>query len=96
MRVLPVSPWYVAILSCLFLLLMNGFEASAQDGNGPVGGAFVSDAQADLLDAPRPRDPFWPVGYVPKKVVRVKEKAPSKSAGSSVGRSQKTGGCQGD
>jgi len=81
MRLNPVSPLYVAMCAGLFLMATaDVFEASAEDGNGPVGGAFVSDAQSDSLDAPKPRDPFWPVGYVPKKVVRVKEKTPPKWA----------------
>ncbi len=45
-----------------------------------AGAVVVSrDGTGDAtLDASSPRDPFWPVGYAPKKIQKIKEKVPGK------------------
>jgi hypothetical protein len=43
-----------------------------------AGGGALPETTGDSLDGAKPRDPFWPVGYVPKKVQKPTGKNPGK------------------
>ncbi len=50
-------------LFTLSLLLVGGYASAVGPSSSPV-------PVLDEADRPRVRDPFWPVGYVPRKVVK--------------------------
>lgn len=52
--------------------------------DGPESGAFSADGALEIPDVARQRDPFWPVGYVPRKRV---VKAPAGAGGAPKGAS---------
>lgn len=43
-------------------------------------GEGVPEGPGEVLEGSKPRDPFWPVGYVPKKVLKPKDKGFIKNA----------------
>ena len=47
-----------------------------EEGGAQVGVVAVPEGEGELRDAAKQRDPFWPVGYTPKKVVKPREKGP--------------------
>lgn len=79
MRVLPGGSLIGAVLVSLMLtspvaaqMPMPRMPLPGQmPGNMPeeVAVASPAEGQTEILDTARPRDPFWPVGYVPKKRV---------------------------
>ncbi|MEI7880638.1 MAG: hypothetical protein WCI95_07155 [bacterium] len=69
-----------AVFACF--LLISSVEAqmppgmapaeSSLEGGGGDGIVTPPDVQGAALDVGKQRDPFWPVGYVPKKIVKIK------------------------
>jgi hypothetical protein len=86
MRRFPVAALRVACV--LFAGIL--FRAEAQmppmpsafppeEGDVPVGVVAVPAGEGEVRDTLKQRDPFWPVGYTPKKVVKPKEKGPGRN-----------------
>ncbi len=69
MRRLPVKAFYGTVMMCLLWNL--GADAQAPS----MSSELSIPNEAEVVDASKPRDPFWPVGYVPKIVQPPKVKA---------------------
>jgi len=44
-----------------------------EGGGGQTGVVAPLGNPVDALDVTQPRDPFWPVGYVPKRIPKIKK-----------------------
>ncbi|MEI6563273.1 MAG: hypothetical protein WCO42_03075 [bacterium] len=78
---IPCSRASLVLIFGLFVMC----KAEAQMPALPEGGGQMAvpstDDQSGLAVTPSQRDPFWPVGYAPKPVVRKPEMSPEKRSG---------------
>ncbi|MEI6169095.1 MAG: hypothetical protein WCS52_18090 [bacterium] len=68
------------IMGWLLLIPRGDAQATTAEEGAVAGGVALPETTGDSLDGAKPRDPFWPVGYAPKKVQKTTGKNPGKTS----------------